>query len=233
MSRPPPQAVQAPHGAALVLGATGLVGSALLDRLARTPQVSEVVALVRRPLVHASPKVRCVELDFSRLQDHADAFQGRWLFACLGTTLRQAGSAAARRQVDLELQHQATCLAAQGGVRHCLLVSSALARADHANDYLQLKGELEQRVLALPFERVSIFQPSLLQGPRAQARPGEAVAGALAQALCRLPGLGRYRPVPADQLAARMVEVSLQPGPRQQWFRWDQVFAQASPSPGT
>ncbi len=222
----PRQAGLTSRDTAVVLGATGLVGSALLDALARAPQVAEVVALVRRPATHASPKVRFEQLDFERLPARADAFRGRWLFSCLGTTLRQAGSAQARRHVDLVLQGQAAELAAQEGVRHCLLVSSALARVDHPNDYLRLKGELEQRVLAMPFERVSIFQPSFLQGRRAAPRPGEAVAGLLAQALCRLPGLRRYRPVAAEQLAARMLEVALQSGPGQAWFRWDEVFPQ-------
>lgn len=64
-------------------------------------------------------------------------------------------------------------LAAKNGVEHYLLVSSAMANANSTNAYLNMKGELEREILKLPFKRISIFQPAVLIGQRANPRPAE------------------------------------------------------------
>ncbi len=213
-----------PEGTAVVLGATGLVGRAVLDQLAQAHHVGRVVAIARRPLAHPSPKVEVRVLDFERLHAQPDLLAGRWLFCCLGTTRRKAGSLAAQRHVDLELPLSAARLGLEAGMRHLLLVSSALAHARSPSAYLRLKGELEAAVSALPLERVSLFRPSVLLGEREESRPGEAAAAWLLSRLAALPWLSRYRPIPAEQLARRMVQVSAQPGPARECFALDQAF---------
>lgn len=209
---------------ALVIGATGLVGRALVDRLAAASHVSQVLTFTRRAAAHASGKVTNHVLDFDRLEDAAAAFRGDLLFSCLGTTLKQAGSVEAQRKVDVDYQLAAARLASRNGVRHYLLVSSSMANADSRNPYLRMKGELERSVLSLPFERISIFQPSVLVGERARPRPGEAAAAAVLRAVCILPGLRRHRPIRGDEVAARMIQVSREAGPAVEWFRLDEVF---------
>jgi hypothetical protein len=87
-----------------------------------------------------------------------------------------------------------------------------------------MKGELEEKVQALPFERISIFQPSLLLGQRAEFRLGEKAGAILLPIICRIPGLRRYRPIRGEEVAAKMVQVSRQPGPPREWFRLDRIF---------
>ncbi len=209
---------------AIVVGATGLVGSALVDQLSRAAHIDRVVTLTRRGVAHELPKVVNRVVDFEHLERDAAAFQGRYLFCCLGTTLRKAGSIEAQRVVDLEYPYQAALLASRAGVRHFLLVSSSFADAQSKRPYLQMKGELEQRVLALPFERVSIFQPSVLLGPRPEGRPAEALAAAVLNLASRLPRLRRYRPIRGDEVAEKMVQVSARVGPRIERFALDEVF---------
>lgn len=216
-------------GTAIVVGATGLVGRALVEQLVAARHVDRVVTVTRRAVRHASPKVTNHVVDFERLDDAASAFRGEWLFSALGTTRAQAGSVEAQRRVDLDYQLAAARLAAANGVRHYLLVSSSFANATSGNAYLRMKGELEQQVLALPFERISIFQPSLLTGARERPRPGEAVGEAILRAVTVIPGLRRYRPIRGEQVAARMVQASREPGPAVEWLRLDDVF----PSDGT
>ena len=109
-------------------------------------------------------------------------------------------------------------------MNHYLLVSSSGANAESGNAYLRMKGELEQRVQSLPFQRISIFQPSLLLGRRAVPRPGEKFWSRILPPLCVLPGLRRFRPIRAEQVAAKMVQVSQRPGPSREWFRLDEIF---------
>lgn len=211
-------------GTAIVIGATGLVGSALVDRLAEADHVARVVTLTRRPAPHASPKVENRVVDFDRLDAHADAFRGEWLFSCLGTTLRQAGSVAAQRRVDVDYPLAAARLADANGVRHCLIVSSAGADASSRSPYLRMKGEVDDAVEAMGFERVTIVRPSLLAGERDRARPGEVIGGVVLRALAWVPGVRRYRPIRGDQVAERLVRASRETGPGRERYTLDEIF---------
>lgn len=171
---------------AIVIGATGLVGRALIDQLADADHISKVFTLTRRPAEHSCSKVYNQVVDFDHLEDYASSFKAGLLFSCLGTTRKQAGSIAAQRKVDLDYQYKAAQLAANHGVRHYLLVSSSNANIKSNNPYLQMKGELEQRVQTLPFNRISIFQPSLLLGQRVDFRMGEKLGSWILPVLCTI-----------------------------------------------
>jgi uncharacterized protein YbjT (DUF2867 family) len=87
--------------AALLAGATGLVGHALLPMLFASKHYRSVHVLLRRtpPDIRDSAKLTIHEVDFARLPaafpmvDH--------VFIALGTTIKGAGSEAAFRPVDL------------------------------------------------------------------------------------------------------------------------------------
>ena len=209
---------------AIVIGATGLVGNALVNKLARAEHVAKIVTLTRRPASHVSSKVENHVVNFNHLEDNAALFKGDFLFSCLGTTRRQAGSITAQREVDLEYQFKAAQLAAQNDVPHYLLISSSGANDKSKNPYLKMKGELEQRIKLLPFKRISFFQPSLLMGPRKEFRFGEKLGGLLLPVLSFIPFLRRYRPVTGEQVAEKMVRVSQQPGAPLEYFRLDEIF---------
>jgi uncharacterized protein YbjT (DUF2867 family) len=88
------------HRTALLAGATGLVGRELLSLLLDDSDVAEVVALTRRPLATPHPKLQQGIVAFDQLASFAlppvDDF-----YCCLGTTIKQAGSQPAFREVDL------------------------------------------------------------------------------------------------------------------------------------
>lgn len=209
---------------ALVLGATGLVGRALTERLADTDPVTEVIALTRRPVKYTSPRITNRVIDFERMEEYANDFRGDTLFSCLGTTKKKAGSIAAQRRVDLDMQLTAARIAARQGVPHYLLVSSSGADANSFSPYLKMKGELEDAVQQLPFPRISIFRPSLLLGARDEQRIGETLGAWCLPLICRLPVLNRYRPIQASAVAQRMVDISQQPGNARECFELEQVF---------
>jgi len=209
---------------AIIIGATGLVGKSLVEQLSAANHVSRIITLTRRPVTTGSGKIRNHVIDFEKMEEHTALFTGDLLFSCLGTTHRQAGSIETQRRVDLDYQYQAARLAADQGVRHYLLVSSSGADSGSRNAYLKMKGELEERVVTLPFERISIFQPSLLLGKRPDIRLGEFLGSLILPALTRIPGLQQYRPIPGEQVAKKMVQVSQDPGPNREWFRLDEIF---------
>lgn len=209
---------------AIVLGSTGLVGSALVHQLATCEDYSHVLALSRRPISSPFPKVTNHVLDFDNLEASLSLLKGDVLFSCLGTTRKKAGSIDAQKRVDVDYQFKVAELAAQNGVKHYSLVSSSGADVRSTNPYLKMKGELEDKVSQLNFERMSIFQPSLLLGSRPEIRFAEMMGALALPAICKLPGLGKYKPISGHQVAKKMIEISLRSGPAKEYFRLDQIF---------
>jgi len=209
---------------AVVLGATGLVGSELVRLLLASDQYARVVTVSRRPLQIKNEKLETCVVDFDRLDDIAEKISGDVLFSCLGTTKKQAGSIAAQRVVDHDYQLQVARFAAANDVPHYCLVSSSGANPASASAYMKMKGELEQAVKQLGFKRVSLFQPSLLLGEREQVRLGESVGAMVVPWLCRLPILRRYRPIKGGEVAEKMLQVSLASGSELAVFNLQEVF---------
>lgn len=211
---------------AIVIGSTGLVGSALVDQLVDARHIGKIITLTRRSSKHSSSKVSNQVVDFENLDQYTELFNADILFSCLGTTLKQAGSIAAQRKVDLDYQYKAAQLAANNGVDHYLLVSSSGANEQSNSSYLKMKGLLERKIKSLPFRRISIFQPSLLLGQRTDFRLGEKIASWVMSALCVIPWLRRYQPIMGEQVASKMVMVSQQTGRSRELFRLDDIFIQ-------
>ena len=53
---------------AIVIGVTGLVGSALVNQLASAEHIDKVITLTRRPVSHTSAKVENHVVDFDHLE---------------------------------------------------------------------------------------------------------------------------------------------------------------------
>jgi uncharacterized protein YbjT (DUF2867 family) len=89
---------------AIVAGATGLVGRELVRQLGADPTWGEVRPLVRRPLPPelAGTTIAPVQVDYDRLDPPPPWAAADHVFCALGTTIRQAGSRAAFREVDLK-----------------------------------------------------------------------------------------------------------------------------------
>ena len=198
---------------ALVAGATGLVGAALLRRLAADAEYTEVRALGRRPPPGARGKVRFVESDFGNLAALARELAVDDVFCCLGTTIRKAGSQAAFERVDYHMVVDLARAAQQAGAKRFLVVSAVGASAGAAAFYSRVKGRMEKAVRELPFEAVHVVRPSLLLGDRAERRPGEQAAQVFAPWLApvlRGP-LAKYRAVPADEVAVALIALARRP----------------------
>ncbi|RZQ51951.1 short chain dehydrogenase [Pseudoalteromonas phenolica] len=208
----------------IVLGATGLIGKHLVKQLAGCEHISQIVAVTRRKVTYTDPKIENIVIDFNQLEQHGALFKGDILFSCLGTTKKQAGTRAAQRVVDLDYQLKIAKQAAENGVKGYFLVSSSGANAKSNNAYLQMKGELEDKVKRIAFEQIAIFQPSLLLGERDGFRLAEKFGGWVLPALCLLPILKRYRPIYGYQVANKMCQESAKVNTGIQVFTLEQCF---------
>lgn len=192
---------------ALLLGATGLVGSQLLEQLLADARYAQVIALTRRPLDIRHPKLRQEIIDFD--QPDPAKIQGDELFSALGTTLRKAGSKEAQYRIDCTYPFEIGKIAQANGVQQYLLVSSIGATAKTSNFYLKTKGELEDKLAALDFKTFVSARPSLLLGNRSEFRLGEKIGIVLAQIFAFLIPK-KYQGIQAKQVAKAMIAIANQ-----------------------
>jgi uncharacterized protein YbjT (DUF2867 family) len=192
---------------ALVAGATGLVGGHVVERLVESADVSRVVVLVRRPSGLAKGKVEEKVVDFDAL-DRA-TFEGiDEAYACLGTTIKKAGSQEAFRKVDHDYTLAVANAAKAAGVARFAVVSSVGASARSSNFYLRVKGETDEAIAKIDFPTLVIARPSMLVGERRESRPGEKVGIAFGKAFAfaMVGGLKKFRPIEARRVADAMIE---------------------------
>lgn len=199
-----------------VAGASGLVGRALLEVLARQPV--QVHALLRRPqALPGHPRLTQHLVDFGRADLGARLPAPQAVYIALGTTIAQAGSQEAFRAVDLDAVLTVARAARAQGASHCAVVSALGADPTSAVFYNRVKGEMEQGLAQLGFARLVVARPSLLVGDRAALgqpeRAGERWAQRLSGPLLPLIPK-RWRPITAARVAGALALALAQDGPR-------------------
>jgi uncharacterized protein YbjT (DUF2867 family) len=193
---------------AVVIGATGLVGSHLVDLLLQDNRFDKVKIFIRRTTGITNSKLEEHIINFDDTDTWQNKVTGDVLFSALGTTIRQAGSQPAQYKIDYTYQYNFAKTAAQNGIRTYVLISSAGASAQSRLFYSRMKGELEEAIIKLSFSHIHIIQPGILTGPRKENRLGEKVGIAVLSVLHRVPGLHKYKPIHAGLVARAMINAS-------------------------
>ena len=191
----------------LLAGASGFVGNLALTELLDSADISRVFAITRRPLGREHPRLANRIVQFDQIESQLKGLTCHAALCSLGTTIRQAGSERAFRQVDFDavLAFARTAKAAQA--QRFVVVSSVAADPGSKNFYLRTKGEMEEALLGLGFASLDILQPSLLLGWRAEIRPLE-LLGSVFMPLVNPFLTGKREPlraIPARTVASAMV----------------------------
>ena len=189
---------------ALIIGATGATGKDLVTQLLADDTYSEVHCFVRKPLALSHPKLHTHVVNFDTPEVWADLLQGDVAFSCLGTTLAVAGSKEAQWRVDYDYQYHFAQQCKANGVPTFVLVSAAGAKAQSKLFYNRMKGQLEDAIKALGFPSLLIFQPSILVRSNSD-REGENFTVKVINFLNKIGLFKRYRPMPTEILAEKML----------------------------
>ncbi|WP_428235610.1 NAD(P)H-binding protein [Gracilimonas sp.] len=209
---------------AIVIGATGLVGSHILKQLLEDDRYETVKVFHRRSTGVEHPKLEEHVVDFDNMEEWKNQLTGDELYSALGTTIKKAGSQEKQYTIDFTYQYETAKAAAENGVDKFSLVSSAGANAQSRAFYTKLKGELDEAVKELPFEVITILRPSFLDGDRSENRLGEAIGIFMAKLFTKIPGLKKYRPIFAGKVAEGMIN-SLHKCPKgYHIFELDEIF---------
>ena len=150
----------------LVVGSTGLVGKTLITDFL---QEHEVIAISRRPFKFPN-NVKQELIDFNKdfSLKPADHF-----FICLGYPLELLDLIYMRdkikpkfEEVDFGLVIKLAKMALDIGIKDISVISSVMADKNSLNHYLKIKGEMEEEIKKLSFNKINIFRPSHLLGER-------------------------------------------------------------------
>ena len=188
-------------GSLIVAGATGATGREIVIEAVKRPEISTVVALVRRsipntpeameatfPGIHAAQavaKLRFAQVDWEDVCQTANQaappsglaaiFAGHaYAVSAIATTRGDAGVDGFRR-VDHDYQAafiQQLRTHSASTMRHLVVVSSQGASSSSCFLYLKTKGEVEDAAVDAGFPRVTLLQPGLL-GRKEKVRTGE------------------------------------------------------------
>lgn len=192
----------------ILLGATGLVGSHVLDMAIADERIDEVIAPTRRPIPERAGLVAPL-VDFDSLPEDAPWWRAEAVVCALGTTMRKAGSRKAFCRVDHHYPLQAARIARGHGVPTFVLNSAMGADPHSRYFYNRVKGELERDLRQAGFESLTFVRPGLISGEREEFRLAERVAEvALRAASPVLPR--KWRVNPAQHIALAMLEAAVE-----------------------
>lgn len=242
---------------AIVVGGTGIVGTALVKLLCDSEEYVSVTVLSRRKLDFEHPKLTVKVRSFDQLEEKDIDFAHE-VFCCLGTTMKKAKTKEQFEKIDVEYPLHIASLAKKCGIMHFIIISAIGASEKSAFYYNKVKGKLERELMALELPQLSIVRPSLLVGDRMEFRLGEKTGEWLLKGLNPffIGPLKKYRPIEATQLALAMKVIALfgkkspvtiyesqqlstmkmpeakveKAIPREQLFNWDK-FKEKEPTP--
>lgn len=209
----------------VVLGATGMVGSALVELLLADTRVSEIRILSRRPLSYSQSKIKVFETDL--YNPNALAFnQATALYCCIGTTRKKTPNRGTYHSIDHGITLAVATAAKAAGLSEVHLISAIGANSRSKIFYNRLKGEIEDDLSGLNFERTMIYQPALLIGNRNEKRAGEKFAQWISPFLDKLLNekVMKYHSITAQQLAAGMLKYSFLSGHYQKKLTYSELI---------
>uniref|UniRef100_A0AC35EX05 NAD(P)-binding domain-containing protein n=1 Tax=Panagrolaimus sp. PS1159 TaxID=55785 RepID=A0AC35EX05_9BILA len=163
--------------AALIIGATGLVGKSILANAEKSELFTQIFTLGRRESPSTTDKVKSIiESDTDKWPDLIKNEDVKVFFSGFGSTRASAGSADNFVKIDYGVNYECAKAAKEAGVETYVLISSGHASKDSMLLYLKTKGRLEEDIKELKFPRTIILQPGMLIGERDTPRFVEGIA---------------------------------------------------------
>lgn len=195
---------------AIVLGATGLTGSYVLENLLKDERYSKIKLFSRKPVGFVNSKIEEHIIDLFELKKIKSDFTGDEVYCCIGTTKRKTPDKKTYRKVDHGIPVTAAKQAKKNGIPSFLVISSMGANFESKIFYNKIKGEMENNVLHERIEKTFIFQPSLIDGERNEKRPLESSGKKIMSVLnyFMLGPLKKYRSIHPEIIGQAMVYVA-------------------------
>lgn len=213
----------------VMLGASGAVGTATLNALLQFKNIKKLTILGRTPIPNINVDfVQQHKINISDPCSYMDYLQGHTTAIC---TLGVGEPSKISKQEFIKIDKIAVLDFAskckKAGVTHFELLASVGINSSSNSFYLRTKGELVKELKALHFERLSIFQPSMILTPKNRYGISQAItlkAWPLLKPLL-IGKLRKYRGIPVKVLGQSMAKNSLKDGEKYEVLQWDDFYS--------
>ena len=195
---------------ALLFGASGLVGSHLLNQLIKDTNYSKIKLFVRSVTETIDPKVEIIKTNFNNLQNHKEDVKGDDCFFCIGTTKQNSSDKDEYRRVELDIPKEIAKIAKLNLVNSFIFVSAIYANPNSSGDYVRFKGLVEEELKRLNFPKLALMRPSFLMGDRKEKRVGEEIGIFVFKLLSPLllGPIKKMRPIHSETVAKAMIRAA-------------------------
>lgn len=195
---------------AIILGASGLTGSLLLDKLLKDDRYGKIKLFTRKSIGLNHPKIEEFIVDLLELQKAKPDFKGDEVYCCIGTTKKKTPDQEQYYKIDFGIPVAAAKLCKTNEIDTFLVISSMGANVKSSIFYSRTKGEMEQAVLGQKIKHSYILRPSLITGNRSEHRTAEKVTAAIMSFfnLFLWGGLRKYRSIKSERIAEAMIRLA-------------------------
>ncbi|MCV9930024.1 oxidoreductase [Flavobacterium sp. LS1R49] len=209
----------------IVYGASGLVGSYILENLLNNTYYEQIIIVVRKDLNIQHPKLKTLIGDFNSLADVVKDIEVDEVFIALGTTQKKTPDKKEYYQIDHDYPVLAAKLAKETGAKSVFLVSAIGANPNSSVFYVKMKGETEEDIINLNFDHTYIFRPSMILGNRKENRPLEKVFKGIFKLINPLfmGGLSKYKGIEASDIAKAMINAANKLNEKVKILHWEEM----------
>jgi len=195
---------------ALLFGSSGLVGGHVLNELIQNSNYTKIKIFVRSSVEINNPKIETIKTDFNNLNKHIDDIKGDECFFCIGTTKKNSPDKREYQKIELEIPKKIAQIAKSNSVKSFFFVSSGYANPKSSGDYLKFKGQVEEEIKNLDFDKIGIMRPSFLLGERKEERLGEKFGIMIFKLLTPflIGSLRKMRPIRSEIVAKAMIKLA-------------------------
>lgn len=195
---------------AIIIGATGLTGGHLLQKLIDDDSYKTIKLFSRSKIEGLPLKVQQFIGNIIELENFKKDFTADEVFCCIGTTAKKTPNKETYKNIDFGIPVAAAKLSKENNISTFLVVSAIGANAKSSIFYNRTKGEMEQEVLRQNILNTYILQPSIIEGNRNENRIGEKI-GLLVFKLFQplmIGNLKKYRIISAETIAQAMLNLA-------------------------
>ena len=212
----------------VMLGASGAVGTEALNSLLLLKNIQQITLLGRNPIPNITAgNVQQHKIDISDAGSYQGFVQNHTTAICtLGVGQPSKISKEEFIKIDKTAVLDFATECKKAGVKHFELLASVGISSTSSTFYLRTKGELVDELKALNFDRLSIFQPSMILTPNNRYGIGQAITLKVWPLLKPLlfGNLRKYRGVPVNVLGQAMAKNILKEGEGYEALQWDEFY---------
>ena len=195
---------------AIIFGSSGLIGNELFKTILLNGLYDKIKIFVRTIPEVNNPKVEIIKTDFTNLEQYKDKIKGDECFFCIGTTKKDTPDKDQYRRIEYNIPINVAKIAKSNSINSFFYVSSIGANPNASSNYLKNKGQVEEELKNLNFNKLSIIRPSLLVGNRKSFRLGEVIFTPIMNTLSvfAFGGLKKYKPIKIENVVKAMLYIS-------------------------